>query len=34
MRVRMMAEQDHVAKLSKISPEMVAAVLAEVPAAA
>src|SRR5215831_16501824 len=31
MRVRMMAEQDHVAKLSKISPEMVAAVLAEVP---
>jgi len=34
MRLRMMAEQDHVAKLSKISPEMVAAVLAEVPAAA
>jgi len=34
MRVRMMAEQDHVAKLSKISPEMVAAVLAEVPATA
>jgi hypothetical protein len=30
MRLRMMAEQEHVAKLSKISPDMVSAVSAEV----
>ncbi len=32
-RQEMMAHQDHVAKLSRISPEMVAAVSAEVAAA-